>query len=190
MSWTSASASASSAFRPRARARVRAICVTSRVCVRRLRKWSPGGLGGQAGEDLRLAGQAAKGAGVQDAGGVAREGSAIGMRRLGVHALAPGFPLLQRQSRVVRGAFQRVRGSCDAGALQLWLYRIGGYERPGLYGFGATNHQANAARAAIKLAVRLDWTTPQAGEYHPADSPRGVPRRHLADTLTWTRRKA
>ncbi len=43
-------------------------------------------LGGQAGKDLRLAGQAAKGARVQDAGGVARKRSAISVQRLGVGA--------------------------------------------------------------------------------------------------------
>jgi hypothetical protein len=41
---------------------------------------------GQAGEHLRLPGQAAKGAGVQNPRSVAREGRAIGVRRLWVSA--------------------------------------------------------------------------------------------------------
>jgi hypothetical protein len=44
------------------------------------------GISGQAGEDLGLAGQAAKGARVQDAGGIAGKRSAIGMGRFGVRA--------------------------------------------------------------------------------------------------------
>ena len=58
--------------------------------MRRLRKWSRGGLGGQAGEDLGFAGEAAEGAGVEDAGGVAGEGSAVGMGGLGVVAAGEG----------------------------------------------------------------------------------------------------
>ena len=83
MSWASARASARSAFSPRARASVRAICVTSSVCVRRLRKWSPGGSAGQTGKNLGFAGEAAKGARVQNARAVAGKRCAIGMRRLG-----------------------------------------------------------------------------------------------------------
>jgi hypothetical protein len=41
------------------------------------------GVAGQAREDLRLAGQAAKGARVQNAGAVAGKGRAVGVRRLG-----------------------------------------------------------------------------------------------------------
>ncbi len=48
------------------------------------------GIAGQAGEDLGLAGQAAEGARVEDAGGVAGEGRAIGMRGLGVRATGQG----------------------------------------------------------------------------------------------------
>jgi hypothetical protein len=60
-----------------------------KVWVRRLRKWSEGeSRREQAGEDLGLAGQAAEGAGVQDAGGVAGKGRAIGVGRLGVCAEA------------------------------------------------------------------------------------------------------
>jgi hypothetical protein len=73
-------------IQPQRRGQRAAIWVTSSVCVRRLRKWSEGEFGGQPGEDLGLAGQAAKGARVQNAGGVAGKGSAIGMRRLGVRA--------------------------------------------------------------------------------------------------------
>jgi hypothetical protein len=40
----------------------------------------------QARKNLRLAGQAAKGARMQDAGGVARKGRTVGVRRLGVGA--------------------------------------------------------------------------------------------------------
>ncbi len=42
--------------------------------------------GGQAGKDLGLAGETAKGARMQDAGGIARKRSAVGVRRLGVGA--------------------------------------------------------------------------------------------------------
>ena len=47
-----------------------------------------GGIAGQAGEDLRFAGQAAKGARVQNARAVPGKWSAVGMRRLGVRAKA------------------------------------------------------------------------------------------------------
>ena len=88
---------------------VRAICVTSSVCVSRLRKWSDGRVGRQAREDLGLAGQAAKGARMQNAGGVAGKRRAVGVRRFGVRAAgqvairADGNP---RRQRVARSGFQ------------------------------------------------------------------------------------
>ena len=45
------------------------------------------GFGREAGEDLGFAGETAEGAGVKDTGGVAGEGSAIGMGRLGMVAM-------------------------------------------------------------------------------------------------------
>ena len=86
MSCASARASASSAFRPRVRARVREICVDLQRVGQAAAEVVAGRIAGQAGEDLRLAGQAAKGARVQDAGGVAGKGRAVGMRRLVVGA--------------------------------------------------------------------------------------------------------
>ncbi len=61
---------------------------------------------GQAAEDLRLAGQAAKGARVQDAGGIAGKGRAVGVQRLRVRAMgqfavrAHGNPRGQRVARI------------------------------------------------------------------------------------------
>ena len=86
MSCASASASASSAFRPRARASGAGDLGHFQGVGEAAAKVVGRGVGGQAGEDLRLAGQAAKGARVQDAGGVAGKGRAVGMRRLGVRA--------------------------------------------------------------------------------------------------------
>ena len=49
-----------------------------------------GRVAGQAGEDLGFAGEAAEGAGVKDAGGVAGKGRAVGVGRLGVGAAGEG----------------------------------------------------------------------------------------------------
>ena len=51
-----------------------------------------GRVAGQAGKDLGLAGEAAEGAGVQDAGGVAGKGSAVGVGRLGWARRARALP--------------------------------------------------------------------------------------------------
>jgi len=53
-----------------------------------------GGIGREAGEDLGFAGEAAKGAGVEDASGIASEGSAVRMRPLGVDSAGEFVVLL------------------------------------------------------------------------------------------------
>src|ERR1039458_4593926 len=64
------------------------------------------GVASQSREDLRLAGQAAKSARVQNAGAVAGKGRAVGVRRLGVRAAAQlavsadGNPNGQREGRL------------------------------------------------------------------------------------------
>ena len=65
------------------------------------------GVGGQAGEDLGLAGQAAKGARVQNAGRVAGKRRAVGMRRLEARAA--------HQLAVPVRADGNPRGQCVAG---------------------------------------------------------------------------
>ena len=68
-----------------------------------------GGFCGQAGEDLGLAGEAAKGLGVQNPGGVAGEGSAVGMRGFGVGA-AGEFGVLAAADGNPRREFGRRAG--------------------------------------------------------------------------------
>ena len=103
-----------------------------------VRKRCGGRLGGEAGEDLCLAGEAAEGAGVEDACGVAGKGGAVRMRGLGVGAAGEGM---------VRGAgdgdacgeLER-RDGCGVGhgfaasdwlrEAYVWLYRRGVRERP------------------------------------------------------------
>jgi len=64
------------------------------------------GIANQAPKNLRLAGQAAKGARVQDARGIAGKGRAVGVQRLGVRTMgqfavrANSNPSWQRVARI------------------------------------------------------------------------------------------
>ena len=57
-----------------------------------------GAIAGQTGEHLGLSGQTAKGARMQHAGAIAREGGAIGVGRLRVGALRQRTALLDRHA--------------------------------------------------------------------------------------------
>lgn len=76
---------------------------------------------GQAREYLSLSGEPAKSAGVEDAGAVAREGRAVGMRLLGM--LAGG-----ECAKTVDGNFfrqQTIHSDCETHSVPVlvWLYR-------------------------------------------------------------------
>src|ERR1039457_2897309 len=87
------------------------------------------GAASQSREDLRLAGQAAKSARVQDAGAVASKGRAVGVRRLGVRAAAQltvgadGNPRRQREGRLGL----RVRHRFTSGDSLRILHSLSGY---------------------------------------------------------------
>ena len=84
-----------------------------------------GRIAGQAGKDLGLAGQAAKGARVQDAGGVAGKGGAIGVRRLG-DARGGSVRRPARRGRRSPGAVQRpVWFPISSSMTQIWSFTSG-----------------------------------------------------------------
>ena len=86
MSCARARASASSTLRPSAASHsARDLCYFKGMCQAAAEVVGKA-FRGQAGKDLRLAGQAAKGARVQHSGGVPRKWGAISVRRLGMHS--------------------------------------------------------------------------------------------------------
>jgi hypothetical protein len=107
-----------------------------------------GGLGRQAGEDLGFSGEAAKGAGVEDAGGIAGEGRAVGVGRLGVGAAGERAVAAPGDSNG-QGKF-----GCRAGGggSHVWVvaeateeftsgYTAEGYENAVRVQFGIVNHE-------------------------------------------------
>ncbi len=88
-----------------------------------------GWIDAEAGEDLGFAGEAAKGARMQDASGVAGKGRAIGMRRFGMGA-AGQFRIRAAADGDSQGAKQLpdwipACSSKGTGRVHVWLYRRG-----------------------------------------------------------------
>ena len=130
-------------------------------------------LGGQAGKHLRLPGQAAKGARVQNAGGVAREGCAIGVRRLRVDAayeFAVGPPLAATPAGSGAGDsfLSAVRSTADSGLVIPQKGTLPRTEDPrdGISVPCITG--PCTPRLLQKACAQQDGQSPGSREYHPA----------------------
>ena len=128
-------------------------------------------LGGQAREDLRLAGEAAECARMQNTRGVAGERGAIGVGQLGVNA-ARRFVLSAAADgncgRQLRGRFLFARNH-ECG---LFFFTSGYTANRDDWcrhvDFCARSHRVQSHRPVIKHLVTAGWTTPSLREYHPA----------------------